>query len=111
MGVPAVLMTSQPEALARTKRFPASSLAAAELPQRHPWQGVLRTYLASLKPTDFVIADTNWQFVVAYKATDHEKLYRDWIAMKGGSRLPASVQPYAARWSWQSSTPGSIAVW
>jgi len=71
-------------------------LAAAEIPQRHPWQQVLRTYLASLKPADFAIADTNWQFVDAYKATDHEKLYRDWIAMKGGSRLPASVQFYAA---------------
>jgi hypothetical protein len=73
-----------------------ASLPGVELPQDHAWQRVLRTYLDSLKPADFAIVNTDWQFVDNYKTTDHERLYRDWIALKSGSRLPASVQFYAA---------------
>jgi len=71
-------------------------LGAVELPQRYAWQQTLRRYLASLDSADFAIADPTWELADHDAWIDHERLYRDWIALKGLSRLPQNVQFYAA---------------
>jgi hypothetical protein len=69
---------------------------AAELPQIHAWQRALREYLRSLTTTDFLIATTTWEIHDRSPNEEQEKLYRDWVVLTSGSRLPPNIQFHAA---------------
>jgi hypothetical protein len=67
-----------------------------ELPQEHAWQRTLRDYLRSLTASDFLIPTTTWEIHERSPNEDHEKLYRDWVVLTSGSRLPPNIQFHAA---------------
>jgi hypothetical protein len=72
-----------------------SAAEAAQLPQDHPWQVVLRDYLQSLQARDFAIDKTTWTLEEDYAKAGPEKLYRDWIILGNPSRLPSNAQFFA----------------
>lgn len=74
---------------------PAWHAAAAELPQDHPWQKVLRDHLATYREADFVIANHTFTLPDEYAKVELDRLYRDWIVLGNLGREPTPAAFHA----------------
>lgn len=63
--------------------FSASNALAASLPVDADWKETLRDHLATLTSADFEIADHEFSCPETYAESDDERVFRDWIAMRG----------------------------
>jgi hypothetical protein len=73
-----------------------SSAAAVELPREHPWQVVLREYLAALEERDFAVVRHEFSYPEGYEKQDVERIYRDWIVLGHVGREPMTAGFHAA---------------
>ena len=74
---------------------PTWQAAAAQLPQDHPWQKVLRDHLATYRAADFAIEDHTFALPDDYAKADLERLYRDWIVLGNLGREPTPAAFHA----------------